>query len=188
MSLRLPFLGGAGPRPMTVLVMSGKEIDRLEILRELAERRLTVTEAAEQLRLCRRQVLRLAKNYGGKDRWRWDLASAGSPSNRGYPAAVREETVVSRSRGGRPRVALEIRQLIQQISLANPLWGAPRIHDGLLKLGIDIGQISAAKCMAKRRKPPSQGWKTVLRNHAEGLRRWTFSWFRHCPSSCCMAC
>lgn len=70
MSLRLPFLGGAGPRPMTVLVMSGKEIDRLEILRELAERRLTVTEAAEQLRLCRRQVLRLAKAYGGKDRWR----------------------------------------------------------------------------------------------------------------------
>jgi len=51
----------------------------------------------------------------------------------------------------------------------NPLWGAPRIHGELLKLGIDVGQTSVAKYMARRRAPPSQGWKTFLRNHAEGI-------------------
>ena len=65
----------------------------------------------------------------------------------------------SRSRPGRPKVALEIRRLIRDMSLANPLWGAPRIHGELLKLGIDIGQTTVAKYMAKRRRPPSQGWK-----------------------------
>jgi transposase InsO family protein len=75
----------------------------------------------------------------------------------------------SRSRSGRPKVPLEIRQLILDMSLANPLWGAPRIHGELLKLGIEIGQTSVAKYMARRRKPPSQGWKTFLRNHADGI-------------------
>jgi transposase InsO family protein len=75
----------------------------------------------------------------------------------------------SRSRSGRPKVPLEIRQLIRDMSLANPLWGAPRIHGELLKLGIEIGQTSVGKYMARRRKPPSQGWKTFLRNHADGI-------------------
>src|SRR6266436_3609298 len=60
----------------------------------------------------------------------------------------------SRRRGGRPRVPLEIRRLIRQISLANPLWGAPRIHGELLKLGIDVGQTTVAKYMARGRRPP----------------------------------
>jgi hypothetical protein len=63
----------------------------------------------------------------------------------------------------------EIRQLIREMSLANPLWGAPRIHGELLKLGIDVGQSSVAKYMVRRRSPPSQGWKTFLRNHANGI-------------------
>src|SRR6202023_2903134 len=67
----------------------------------------------------------------------------------------------SRSRGGRPKVPLEIRQLIREMSLANPLWGAPRIHGELLKLGIDVGQTSVAKYMARQKKPTSQGWKTL---------------------------
>jgi transposase InsO family protein len=75
----------------------------------------------------------------------------------------------SRPRGGRPTVPLEIRKLIREISIANPLWGAPRIHGELLKLGIDIGQTSVAKYMARRRGPPSQGWKTCLSNHADGI-------------------
>jgi transposase InsO family protein len=75
----------------------------------------------------------------------------------------------SRSRSGRPTVPLEIRHLIRDMSLANPLWGAPRIHGELLKLGIAIGQTSVAKYMARRRGPPSQGWKTFLRNHADGI-------------------
>src|SRR5665213_2620037 len=75
----------------------------------------------------------------------------------------------SRYRGGRPKVPFEICQLIRDMSLANPLWGAPRIHGELLKLGIDVGQTSVAKYMARQRRPPSQGWKTFLRNHADGI-------------------
>ena len=75
----------------------------------------------------------------------------------------------SRRRCGRPTVSLEIRRLIREMSIANPLWGAPRIHGELLKLGIDVGQTSVAKYMARRRGPPSQGWKTFLRNHADGI-------------------
>src|SRR6476646_9362421 len=75
----------------------------------------------------------------------------------------------SRRRAGRPSVPPEIRRLIREMSLANPLWGAPRIHGELLKLGIDIGQTSVAKYMARRRRPPSQGWRTFLLNHAEGI-------------------
>src|SRR6201997_807584 len=70
---------------------------------------------------------------------------------------------------GRPTVSLEIRRLIREMSIVNPLWGAPRIHGELLKLGIDVGQTSVAKYMAQRRGPPSQGWKTFLRNHADGI-------------------
>ena len=55
------------------------------------------------------------------------------------------------------------------MSLANPLWGAPRIHGELLKLGIDIGQTSVAKYMAPRRRPRSQGWRTFLLNHVDGI-------------------
>ncbi len=77
----------------------------------------------------------------------------------------------SRHRGGRPTIAPAIRKLIREMSIANPLWGAPRIHGELLKLGIDIGvgETSVAKYMVKRREPPSQGWKTFLRNHADGI-------------------
>ena len=55
------------------------------------------------------------------------------------------------------------------MSIANPLWGAPRIHGELLKLGIDVGQTSVAKYTVKRREPPSQGWKTFRRNHADSI-------------------
>lgn len=55
------------------------------------------------------------------------------------------------------------------MSVANPLWGAPRIHGELLKLGLDVGQTTVAKYMAKRRTPPSQGWKTFIRNHANDI-------------------
>src|SRR3982074_3587283 len=75
----------------------------------------------------------------------------------------------SRARGGRPKTPLEIRQLIRDMSSANPLWGAPRVHGELLKLGIDVGQTTVAKYMARRRAPPSQGWKTFLRNRADGI-------------------
>src|SRR5512135_3546053 len=72
----------------------------------------------------------------------------------------------SRRRAGRPSVSSEIRSLVRQMSRENPLWGAPRIHGELLKLGVDISQSSVAKYMGRRRGPPSQSWKTFLRNHA----------------------
>ena len=72
-------------------------------------------------------------------------------------------------RAGRPQAPIEVRQLIRDMSLANPLWGAPRIHGELLKLGINIGQTTVAKYMIRRRRPPSQGWRTFLFNHANGI-------------------
>jgi transposase InsO family protein len=75
----------------------------------------------------------------------------------------------SRPRGGRPKASPEVRALIREMSIANPLWGAPRIHGELLKLGINVGQTTVAKYMASKRRPPSPGWKTFLRNHADGI-------------------
>lgn len=85
--------------------------------------------------------------HGFKAFWRW--------KSRGCP--------------GRPRIPREIRDLIREVSLANPLWGAPRIHGELLKLGIDVAQTTVAKYMARGRCPPSQTWKTFLQNHGEGI-------------------
>ena len=55
------------------------------------------------------------------------------------------------------------------MSIENSLWGAPRIHGELLKLGFEVAQSSVAKYMVKRRGPPSQGWRTFLRNHAPDI-------------------
>ena len=101
------------------------------------------------------------------------------PSTVGALAIVRPETIIrwhrlgfraywrwrSRNRVGRPKVSAELRALIREMSRANPLWGAPRIHGELLKLGFDVAQSTVAKYMVRRRGPPSQGWKTFLRNH-----------------------
>ena len=75
----------------------------------------------------------------------------------------------SRSRGGRPKVPIEVRSLIRRMSVENPLWGAPRIHGELLKLGIEVAQSTVAKYMAKRRPGSGQTWKTFLPNHAAGI-------------------
>jgi transposase InsO family protein len=105
------------------------------------------------------------------------------PKARDALAIVRPDTVVrwhragfrlfwrwkSRRGLGRPAVPTEIRQLIREMSIANPLWGAPRIHGELLKLGFEVAQSSVAKYMVKRAGPPSQGWGTFLRNHAPNI-------------------
>ncbi len=98
-------------------------------------------------------------------------------------AFVRPETIIrwhrtgfrlywrwkSRSRGGRPKIPLEIRRLIREMSLANRLWGAPRIHGELLKLGIEVAQSTVAKYMVKSGRGRSQTWKTFLANHSAGI-------------------
>ncbi|HKE89029.1 MAG TPA: integrase core domain-containing protein, partial [Gemmatimonadales bacterium] len=66
---------------------------------------------------------------------------------------------------GRPPVSREVRALIRRMSGANPLWGAPRIHGELLKLGIEVAQSTVAKYLLRSKQPPSQGWRTFLRNH-----------------------
>src|SRR3981081_4181250 len=75
----------------------------------------------------------------------------------------------SNSRGGRPRIEMELRALIRLMSTENQLWGAPRIHGELLKLGFGGAQSTVAKYMVKRHGPPGQGWKTFLRNHAPDI-------------------
>jgi transposase InsO family protein len=74
-----------------------------------------------------------------------------------------------RSRSGRPSVDRETRDLVRQISSANPLWGAPRIHGELLKLGLEISQATVAKYMVRRRGKPSPTWRSFLRNQAQGI-------------------
>ena len=75
----------------------------------------------------------------------------------------------SRSLGGRPQIDAELRALIRRMSVDNPLWGAPRIHGELLELGFEVAQSSVAKYMVKQHGPPSQGWRTFLRNHAPDI-------------------
>jgi hypothetical protein len=72
----------------------------------------------------------------------------------------------SRNWVGRPAIPTDIRNLVRTMSRENPLWGAPRIHGELLKLGIDMAQSTVAKYMTRRRHPPSPTWSTFLRNHA----------------------
>jgi hypothetical protein len=105
------------------------------------------------------------------------------PSTAGALAIIRPETIIrwhragfraywrwrSRNRVGRPKVSAELRALIGEMSRAIPLWGAPRIHGELLKLGFEVAQSSVAKYMVKRRGPPSQGWRTFLRNHTQDI-------------------
>jgi len=66
-------------------------------------------------------------------------------------------------------VPKEVRQLIRTMSRENPLWGAPRIHGELLKLGIDIGETSVSRYLVRRHKPPSPTWRTFLDNHVKSM-------------------
>ena len=75
----------------------------------------------------------------------------------------------SRHRTGRPAVPADVRALIREMSTANPLWGAPRIHGELQKLGISVSQSTVAKYMRRQRRPPSQTWRTFLTNHASQI-------------------
>jgi putative transposase len=115
------------------------------------------------------------------DRWLWAWLSQAWPSWRTALVIVKPETVLawhrqglrlwwtwkSRRRIGRPRVPADVRALIRNMSQANPLWGAPRIHGELLKLGLEVCQASVAEYMMRRDKPPSQTWRTFLANHAQ---------------------
>jgi putative transposase len=70
---------------------------------------------------------------------------------------------------GRPSVNVEIIALVRRMAHANSLWGAPRIHGELLKLGIDVAERTVSRLIPKRPLPPSQTWRTFLTNHVRGL-------------------
>jgi hypothetical protein len=74
----------------------------------------------------------------------------------------------SRPHGGRPRIGKEVRDL-RRMSIENPLWGAPKIHGELLKLGIDVAQSTVSVYMVPRQGRPLQSWKIFLRNHVEEI-------------------
>jgi hypothetical protein len=75
----------------------------------------------------------------------------------------------SRHRGGRPPIDAELRTLIRRIATENPTWGAPRVHGELLMLGFEVGEATVSRYMPRRRKPPSQTWRSFLRNHTQDL-------------------
>ena len=70
---------------------------------------------------------------------------------------------------GRPGIDREIRELIRKMAQSNPLWGAPRVHGELLKLGINISERTVSRWMPRRTKPPSQNWRAFLDNHVGEL-------------------
>src|ERR1700757_2820714 len=137
----------------------------------------------------RHQLIILRRKLHGRvrltnhDRWFFIQLYRWFPSILKVLTIIRPETLVrwhrvgfrrywrwkSRRRGGRPPVEMELRALIRRISIENPLWGAPRIHGELLKLGFEVAQSSVAKYMVKRRRPPRQGWRTFLHNHAPDI-------------------
>jgi transposase InsO family protein len=135
-----------------------------------------------QLNVLRRRLHGRAR-LTNSDRWFFIQLYRWFPSILQVLTIIRPETLVrwhragfrhywrwkSRSPGGRPQIETDLRALIRRMSVENPLWGAPRIHGELLKLGFEVAQSSVAKYMVKRRGPPSQGWRTFLRNHAPDI-------------------
>ena len=130
-----------------------------------------------------RRKLRGRVKLANSDRWFFIQLYRWFPSILKVLTVLRPETLVrwhragfrsywrwkSRSSGGRPQIEANLRALIWQMSIENPLWGAPRIHGELLKLGFEVAQSSVAKYMVERRGPPSQGWRTFLCNHAPDI-------------------
>jgi len=155
---------------LTVLASPFKSKSRLEAENAALRHQLIV------LRRKVRSPARLSNN----DRWFFVQLHRWFPSILEVLKIIRPETLVrwhragfrrywrwkSRSRGGRPQLEIELRGLIRQMSMENLLWGAPRIHGELLKVGFEVAQSTVAKYMVKRRGSSGQGWRTFLRNHA----------------------
>ena len=75
----------------------------------------------------------------------------------------------ARGRSGRPSTTAIIRTLVMKIAAANPLWGAPRIHGELGKLGLAVSERTVSRLVRRPRRPPSQTWRTFLTNHVPAL-------------------
>ena len=138
-----------------------------------ARMQIEILALRHQLAVLQRQKKRVSLRAA--DRLLWVLLSRIWKQWRSALVVVKPETVIAwhrkgfrlywrwKSRAGkcgRPCVSRETRELIRQMSKANPLWGAPRIHGELLKLGIEVSQATVAKYMSRQGKPPSQTWRT----------------------------
>ena len=150
--------------------------------RRRAALQLEILALRHQLGVLQRSVKR--PKLTASDRLLWAWLSSAWPDWRSALIIVKPETVIGwhrkgcrlywkwksrHGRRGRPCVAAETIQLIRRLNRENPLWGAPRIHGELLKLGVDIGETSVSKYLVRRRKPPSQTWRTFLDNHVKTI-------------------
>src|SRR5437899_9068049 len=147
------------------------------------QRELALENLALRQQVAVWEVWRPCPELRRTDRLFWVVLSRLWKNWRSSLQVVRPETVVrwqrqgfrrywawkSRHRRGRPAIGTEVRDLIRRMSRANPLWGAPRIHGELLKLGLTVSQATVSKYMPRQRRPPSQVWRTFLKNHAQDL-------------------
>lgn len=149
-------------------------------LRSRAALQLEILALRHQLGILQRSVKRPKLTHA--DRLLWIGLSRSWVDWRSALVLVKPETVIGwhrkafrlfwtwkirRGQQGRPAVPQEVRDLIRTMSRENPLWGAPRIHSELLKLGIQIGETSVSKYLVRGLKPPSQTWRTFLENHLQ---------------------
>ena len=148
-----------------------------------------------------RRKLRGRVKLANSDRWFFIQLYRWFPSILKVLTVIRPETLVrwhragfrsywrwkSRSLGGRPQIETDLRALIRQMSIENFLWGAPRIHGELLKLGFEVAQSSVAKYMVKRRGPPSQDGRPSCVITPRTLPPWICSLSQPSASNCFMA-
>src|SRR5256712_13363346 len=148
-------------------------------VREVALENLALRQ---QLAVMKRQYPR--PRLRKADRLFWVWLSRIWPNGRKALLVVRPEPVVGwhrqvfrlfwtwisrRKRSGRLGVSPEVRDLIRKMAAANPVWGAPRIHGELLKLGIEVSERTVSRLLPRNRKPPSQTWRAFLNNHVQDL-------------------
>jgi putative transposase len=152
-------------------------VSALQSHRDLAFENLILRQ---QLAVMKRSCSR--PSISRSDRQFWVLVSRVWPKWRDTLFIVKPETIIhwhkkgfrrywtrKSRRKGWPQLDAEIRKLIRRMSVANPLWGAPRIHGELLKLGLNVSEATVSKYMTRHRQPPSQSWRTFLANHASDI-------------------
>lgn len=150
--------------------------------RSRAALQIEILALRHQLTVLQRSVKRA--RLSATDRWLWAWLSQAWSEWRSALVIAKPETIIGwhrqgfrlfwtwksrHGKPGRPAVAKEVRQLIRRMSRENPLWGAPKIHGELLKLGIEISESSVSKYLVRPKASPSQTWKPFLQNHIKDM-------------------
>jgi len=179
-----------GAQPHEVIVADSVTINLFKLILGILSSRFKARATLEAENLVLRQQVNVLRRRTPKrphlnntDRFLFVWLYRWFPSVLEVVAIVRPETIIrwhragfrahwrwrSRNRVGRPKVSAELRTLIGEMSRANALWGAPRIHGELLKLGFEVAQSTVARYMCRHSRPPSQGWRTFLSNQVDGI-------------------